>query len=410
MKALCWHGKHDVRIDTVPDPKIVHPTDVIVKITTTAICGSDLHLYDGIMPTMEKGDVIGHEPMGEVVEVGRDVRKLKTGDRVVVPFTICCGHCWFCERTLFSLCDNSNPNKEMAAKVLGQSPAGLFGYSHMLGGFPGGQAEYLRVPFADVGPIKIPEGLTDEQVVFLSDIFPTGYMAAENAGIEPGDTVAVWGCGPVGQFCIKSAWMLGAGRVIAIDREPERLQMAREHGKAETINFEKLSVYDQLMEMTGGRGPDRCIDAVGCEAHAGSTLPAMLDQAKAVVAITADRPHVLREAIVCCRKGGTLSIPGVYIGFPDKIPFGAIVNKALTLKSGQTHVPRYTEPLLRRIEAGEIDPSFIITHRLPLEQGPEAYKTFRDKKDGCIKVVLKPGEAFRAAEAGSAPGLSAKAS
>ncbi|MBV9998958.1 MAG: glutathione-dependent formaldehyde dehydrogenase [Verrucomicrobia bacterium] len=390
MKALCWHGKEDVRIDTVPDPKIVHPTDVIVKITTTAICGSDLHLYDGVMPTMEKGDVIGHEPMGEVVEAGRDVRKLKVGDRVVVPFTICCGHCWFCERTLFSLCDNSNPNKEMAAKVLGQSPAGLFGYSHMLGGFPGGQAEYLRVPFADVGPIKIPEGLTDEQVVFLSDIFPTGYMAAENADIEPGDTVAVWGCGPVGQFCIKSAWMLGAGRVIAIDREPERLQMAREHGKAETINFEKESVYDHLMDMTGGRGPDRCIDAVGCEAHAGSTLPAMLDKAKAVVAIAADRPHVLREAIVCCRKGGTLSIPGVYIGFPDKIPFGAIVNKALTLKSGQTHVPRYTEPLLRRIQAGEIDPSFIITHRLPLEQGPEAYKTFRDKKDGCIKVVLKP--------------------
>jgi len=390
LKALCWHGKEDVRIDTVPDPKIVHPTDVIVKITTTAICGSDLHLYDGVMPTMEKGDVIGHEPMGEVVEAGRDVRKLKVGDRVVVPFTICCGHCWFCERTLFSLCDNSNPNKEMAAKVLGQSPAGLFGYSHMLGGFPGGQAEYLRVPFADVGPIKIPEGLTDEQVVFLSDIFPTGYMAAENADIEPGDTVAVWGCGPVGQFCIKSAWMLGAGRVIAIDREPERLQMAREHGKAETINFEKESVYDHLMDMTGGRGPDRCIDAVGCEAHAGSTLPAMLDKAKAVVAIAADRPHVLREAIVCCRKGGTLSIPGVYIGFPDKIPFGAIVNKALTLKSGQTHVPRYTEPLLRRIQAGEIDPSFIITHRLPLEQGPEAYKTFRDKKDGCIKVVLKP--------------------
>jgi threonine dehydrogenase-like Zn-dependent dehydrogenase len=278
----------------------------------------------------------------------------------------------------------------MAAKVLGQSPAGLFGYSHMLGGFPGGQAEYLRVPFADVGPIKIPDGLTDEQVLFLSDIFPTGYMAAENADIEPGDTVAVWGCGPVGQFCIKSAWMLGAGRVIAIDREPERLQMAQEQGKAETLNFDKVSVYDQLMEMTKGRGPDRCIDAVGCEAHAGSTLPAMLDKAKAVVAIAADRPHVLREAIICCRKGGTLSIPGVYIGFPDKIPFGAVVNKALTIKSGQTHVPRYTEPLLRRIQAGEIDPSFVITHRLPLEQGPEAYKTFRDKKDGCIKVVLKP--------------------
>jgi threonine dehydrogenase-like Zn-dependent dehydrogenase len=390
LKAICWHGKEDVRIDTVPDPKIVDSTDVVVKITSTAICGSDLHLYDGMMPTMEKGDVLGHEPMGEVVEVGRDVRKLKVGDRVVVPFTICCGSCWFCQRSLFSLCDTSNPNKEMAAKVLGQSPAGLFGYSHMLGGFPGGQAEYLRVPFADVGPVKIPDGLTDEQVLFLSDIFPTGYMAAENAEIEPGDTVAVWGCGPVGQFSIKSAWMLGAGRVIAIDREPERLQMAREQGKAETINFEKVSVHDQLMEMTKGRGPDRCIDAVGCEAHAGSTLPAMLDKAKAVVAIAADRPHVLREAIICCRKGGTLSIPGVYIGFPDKIPFGAVVNKALTIKSGQTHVPRYTEPLLRRIQAGEIDPSFVITHRLPLEQGPEAYKTFRDKKDGCIKVVLKP--------------------
>lgn len=390
MRALCWHGKSDVRVDTVPDPKIEDPRDVVVKITSTAICGSDLHLYDGYMPTMEPGDVIGHEPMGEVVEVGSQVKALKKGDRIVVPFTISCGTCWFCQRQMFSLCDTSNPNAEVARKVMGQSPAALLGYSHMLGGFAGGQAEYLRVPFADVGPIKVPEGLPDEKVLFLSDIFPTGYMAAENAGIQPGDTVAIWGCGPVGQFAIVSAWMLGAGRVIAIDRVPERLEMAEKQARAETIDFGKEKVYDRLMEMTKGRGPDSCIDAVGAEAHAGGSFDAVLDKAKASVGLATDRPHVLREAILCCRKGGTLSIPGVYIGFPDKVPMGAAMNKGLTFKMGQTHVPKYHHMLLKRIEAGEVDPSFVITHRIPLEDAPAAYRTFRDKKDECIKVVLKP--------------------
>jgi threonine dehydrogenase-like Zn-dependent dehydrogenase len=390
MKALCWYGHGDVRVETVPDPKIIDPTDVIVKITSTAICGSDLHLYDHYMATMEKGDILGHEPMGIVVEVGSAVTKLKKGDRVVIPFTISCGSCWFCKRELYSLCDTSNPNAEIARKVMGQSPAGLFGYSHMLGGFPGGQAEYLRVPFADVGPLKIPEGLPDEKVLFLSDIFPTGYMAAENAEIEEGDTVAVWGCGPVGQFAIASAWMFGAGRVIAIDRVPERLAMAEKYGKVETINFDDENVYDKLMEMTGGRGPDRCIDAVGAEAHAGGSIDAVIDKAKAAVALGTDRPHVLRETIRCCRKGGTLSIPGVYIGFLDKIPFGAAMNKGLTMKMGQTHVKRYYNKLLDKIVAGEIDPSYVITHRMKLDDAPEGYKKFRDKEDGCIKVVLTP--------------------
>ena len=390
MRALCYHGKEDVRVDNVPDPIIQHSNDVIVKITSTAICGSDLHLYDGYMKTMEKGDVLGHEPMGVVVEVGSGVKRLKKGDRVVVPFTISCGECYFCQKSMFSLCDESNPNHEMAAKVMGHSPAGLLGYSHMLGGFAGGQAEYLRVPYADVGPLKIESDLPDEQVLFLSDIFPTGYMAAENAEIEPGDTVAVWGCGPVAQFCIQSAWMLGAGRVIAIDRVAERLLMAETKGKAETINFEKEDVYDRLMEMTKGRGPDSCIDAVGCEAHAQGSFDSVLDKVKAEVYLGTDRAHVLREAIMCCRKGGTISIPGVYIGFPDKVPFGAAMNKGLTFRMGQTHVPKYHALLLERIEAGDIDPSFVITHRLPLEDGPKAYKTFRDKDDGCIKVVLKP--------------------
>jgi len=390
MKALCWYGTNDVRIDTVPDPKIRDPRDAVVKITATAICGSDLHLYDGFMPTMEKGDVLGHEPMGEVVEVGSAVKTLKRGDRVVVPFTISCGSCFFCQKDLFSLCDTSNPNADVARKAMGQSPAGLFGYSHMLGGFPGGQAEYLRVPFADVGPLKIPAGMPDEKVLFLSDIFPTGYMAAENAEIEPGDTIAVWGCGSVGQFTIQSAWMLGAGRVIAIDRVPERLTMAQTQGKAETINFSDEGVYDRLMEMTNGRGPDRCIDAVGAEAHATGSFDAVLDKAKAAVYLGTDRPHVLREALMCCRKGGTVSIPGVYIGFLDKVPFGAAMNKGLTLKMGQTHMHRYMKPLLQKIEAGEIDPSFVITHRLTLDDAPGAYETFRDKQDGCIKVVLKP--------------------
>jgi threonine dehydrogenase-like Zn-dependent dehydrogenase len=391
MKALCWYGKGDVRVENVADPTIVDARDVILKITSTAICGSDLHLYNGLMPTMEKGDVLGHEPMGEVVEVGSAVTKLKVGDRVVVPFTISCGECFFCQKGMFSLCDTSNPNAEVASKAMGQSPAGLFGYSHMLGGFAGGQAEYLRVPFADVGPIKIPPGMSDDQVLFLSDIFPTGYMAAENCQMEQGDTVAIWGCGPVGQLAIQSAWMFGAERVIAIDRVPERLRMAEGYGSAETINFSKDNVYDRLMEMTGGRGPDRCIDAVGTEADAASSFDAVVDRAKAAAYLGTDRPHVLREAIMCCRKGGTLSIPGVYIGFLDKIPFGAAMNKGLTMKMGQTNVQKYLEPLLSKVEAGEIDPSFVITHRVKLEDAPKAYKAFRDKEDGCIKVVLKPG-------------------
>lgn len=394
MKALCWHGTHDVRVDMVPDPEIQNPSDAIIKITSTAICGSDLHLYDGFVPTMRAGDVLGHEPMGEVVEVGADVHKLKKGDRVVVPFTISCGKCFFCEKEMFSLCDNSNPNAEIARKLMGQSPAGLFGYSHMTGGFAGGQAEYLRVPFADVGPIKIPESLSDEKVLFLSDIFPTGYMAAENAEIESGDTVAIWGAGPVGQFAIKSAWMLGAERVICIDRVPERLQMAARQGGAEVINFEETGVYDRLMELTAGRGPDRCIDAVGTEAHGSGSFDALLDSIKSSVYLGTDRAHVLREAIMCCRKGGTLSVPGVYVGFLDKVPFGTAMNKALTIKSGQTHVQHYTAPLLKKIEEGEIDPSFIITHRLRLDEAPEAYKTFHDKQDGCIKVVLQPDGAM----------------
>ncbi len=390
MKALCWHGKHDVRIDTVPDPKIENPRDAIIKVTATAICGSDLHLLDGYMPTMEPGDVLGHEFMGEVVEIGENVDNLKVGDRVVVPFTMACGSCFFCDKQLYSCCDNSNPNSQQAEKVMGHSPSGLFGYSHMLGGFAGGQAEYVRVPFADVGPCHVPEGLADDQVLFLSDIFPTGYMAAENAEIEPGDTVAVWGCGPVGLFSIRSAWMLGAGRVIAIDRVPERLELARTYGKAETIDFSEVKVYDRLQELTNGRGPDRCIDAVGAEAHSFGALDAIVDAAKAKVGLGTDRPHVVREAIMCCRKGGTISMPGIYLGLLDHIPFGAFVNKALTLKSGQTHVHRYFKPLMKRIQQGEIDLSGIITHRAKLTDAPEMYQKFRDKEDGCVKVVLTP--------------------
>jgi len=390
VKALCWHGRSDVRVDTVPDPVIQDPTDVVVRITSSAICGSDLHLFNGFMPTMEEGDVLGHEPMGIVVEVGSEVKNLQKGDRVVVPFTISCGDCFFCKKTLFSCCDRSNPNEEVARLAMGHSPAGLFGFSHMLGGFSGGQAEYLRVPFADVGPLKIESDLSDEKVLFLSDIFPTGYMAAENCGIEPGDTVAVWGCGPVGQFAIRSAWMLGAARVIAIDCVPERLALARSFGKAETIDFEAEKVYDRLQELTKGRGPDRCIDAVGCEAHAGPAVDSVLDKVKAAVMLTTDRAHVLREAIMSCRKGGTISVPGAYVGAPDKIPMGAFMNKGLTMRSGQTHMQRYMKPLLEKIESGEIDPSFVITHRVALADAPEAYKTFRDKKDGCIKVVLTP--------------------
>jgi threonine dehydrogenase-like Zn-dependent dehydrogenase len=390
MKALCWHGKGDVRCESVPDPKIEDPRDVIIRVTSTCICGSDLHLYDNYMPTMKAGDILGHEPMGEVVEVGNSVTKLKKGDRVVVPFDIACGECWFCERQLYSCCDNTNPNAELAAAAMGHAPAGLYGYSHLTGGYAGGQAQFLRVVRAEANVLKLPDGVPDEKAVFLSDIFPTGYMAAENANIQPGDTVAVWGCGPVGQFCIQSAWMLGAGRVIAIDRVPERLKMAEKYGRAEVVNMDEVNVYDALQEKTKGRGPDGCIDAVGCEAHGTGTVDAVLDKGKALVGLTTDRAHVLREAIMCCRKAGTVSIPGVYVGFPDKIPMGAAMNKGLTLKMGQTHTQRYMGKLLDRIISNEIDPSFVITHRLKLEDGPAAYKTFRDKQDGCIKVVLKP--------------------
>jgi len=390
MRAVCWNGKTDMRVETVPDPEILNPRDAIVKITSTAICGSDLHLYDGYIPTMKKGDILGHEFMGEVVDLGREVKNLKIGDRVVVPFTISCGQCFFCKKELWSLCDNSNPNAWIAEKMMGHSPAALFGYSHMTGGYAGGQAEYARVPFADVGPMKVPDGLEDDKVLFLSDIFPTGYMAAENCGIEPGDTVAIWGCGPVGQFAIQSAWMLGAGRVIAIDRFPERLLLAKTWGRAEVINYEEVdSVLDVLRDATGGFGPDRCIDAVGMEAH-GTTLDAKVDKLKQNVKLTFDRAHVLREAIMACRKGGTLSLAGVYGGFLDKVPMGAAFNKGLTFKMGQTHMHRYMKPLLEKVEKGEIDPSRLITHRLDLDDAPWGYKTFRDKQDSCIKVVLKP--------------------
>jgi threonine dehydrogenase-like Zn-dependent dehydrogenase len=389
MKALTWHGEQDIRVEDVPRPELKNPNDAIIEITATAICGSDLHLYNGVMPGMEEGDIVGHEPMGEVVEIGSAVDRLEVGDRVVVPFTISCGSCWFCENDMYSLCGNSNPNADMVRKEMGHSPAGLFGYTHMLGGYAGGQAEYLRVPYADVGPVKIESDLSDQEVVFLSDVFPTGYMAAENADIDPGDIVAVWGCGPVGQFAIQSAWMFGAGRVIAIDRIPERLHMAADHGDAETIDYENASVYDRLMDMTSGRGPDRCIDAVGTEAH-GTGLAGVSDRLKQGVGLEDDRPYVLREAIKCCRKGGTLSVPGVYTGNVDSIPFGALMNKALTVKTGQTHVQRYLDPLLDKIESGEIDPSFVVTHEMPLERGPEMYQTFNDKEDDCIKVVLTP--------------------
>ncbi len=391
MKALVWHATNDVRVERVPDPTILNPRDAIVRITSTAICGSDLHLLDGYIPTMQAGDILGHEFMGEVIEVGKENQKLKVGDRVVVPFTIACGNCFFCQKDLWSLCDNSNPNAWMAEKLYGYTTSGLFGYSHLTGGYAGGQAQYARVPFADVGPLKIPAGIPDEQVLFLSDIFPTGYMAAENCDIQPGDVIAVWGCGPVGLMAVKSAWLLGAGRVIAIDSVPERLRMAREKCGAEIINFEKEDVFDQLKTMTGGRGPDGCIDAVGMEAH-GATLDAYIDKVKAAAFLATDRPNALRQAIHSCRKGGIVSIPGVYGGFLDKVPFGAAFQKGLTLRMGQTHMMRYMKPLLDRIERGEIDPSFVITHRLPLDSAAEAYKLFRDKQDECIKVVLKPHE------------------
>jgi threonine dehydrogenase-like Zn-dependent dehydrogenase len=389
MKALCWHGKEDMRCDTVPDPKIEHPRDAIIKVTATAICGSDLHMYGGLIPTMERGDVVGHETMGEVVELGAEVKNLKIGDKVVVPFTIACGECFFCKRGFYSGCERTNPNAEKAEKLWGHSPAGLFGYSHMLGGYSGGQAEYLRVPYADVGPIKVPDGLSDEQVLFLSDIFPTGYMAADYCNIQPGDTIAVWGCGPVGQMAVKSAFLLGAERVIAIDTVPERLVLARSSG-AYTLDFMKEDIYDALQEMTQGRGPDACIDAVGTEAEAMASLDSAWDRIKVATFMGTDRPHVLRQAIHCCRNFGTVSIVGVYGGFLDKIPMGSAINRGLTFKMAQTPVQHYLPQLTARIQNGEIDPSFVITHRAGLEQGPELYKTFREKKDGCIKVVMKP--------------------
>lgn len=391
MKAVCWMGKEKLQVNDVPDPKILNPRDAIVRITSTAICGSDLHLYDGFVPTLEQGDVLGHEFMGEIVEVGPGIHndKLKVGDRVVVPFTIACGGCFSCQEQLWSLCDNSNPNAWIAEKMMGYSPSGLFGYTHMLGGYAGGQAQYARVPFADVGPLKVPADLPDEKVLFLSDIFPTGYMGAENCNIRPGDTVAIWGCGPVGQFAIRSAFMLGAGRVIAIDREPERLQMAQAGG-AETLNFDEADdIVDALHVMTGNHGPDSCLDAVGMEA-AGHGVMFAMDRAKQMARLQVDRPIVLRQAIMACKKGGTVSVAGVYAGLIDKVPMGAFMNKGLTMKTGQTHMMRYMGPLLERVQRGEIDPSFVISHRLPIDAAPEGYRIFRDKQDHCTKVVLDP--------------------
>jgi len=392
MKAVCWMGKENMQVHNVPDPTILNPRDAIVRITSTCICGSDLHLYDGFVSTMEQGDIMGHEFMGEVVEVGPGISrdKLKVGDRVVVPFTIACGNCPSCKDNLWSCCDNSNPNAWIAEKMMGYSPSGLFGYTHMLGGYAGGQAQYARVPFADIGPLKVPEGVSDEKAVFLTDIFPTGYMGAENCNIRPGDTIAVWGCGPVGQFAIRSCFMLGAGRVIAIDRVPERLEMARAAG-AETLNFDEVDVLEALREMTGNQGPDACMDAVGMEGSGHGFVFAM-DKAKQFLHTQMDRPIVLRQAILACKKGGTVSVPGVYASFIDKVPMGAYVNKGLTMKTGQTHMMRYMQPLLERIERGEIDPSFVISHVVSIDQAPAAYRTFRDKQDRCTKVVLKPWE------------------
>ncbi|WP_439366917.1 zinc-dependent alcohol dehydrogenase [Bradyrhizobium sp. DASA03005] len=391
MKALVWHGKEDIRCDTVTDPEIQDPRDAIIKVTSCAICGSDLHLFHNFIPGMLPGDIMGHETMGEVVEVGSGVNgKLKMGDRVVVPFTIICGECDQCKRGNFSVCETTNRKRHLADKVFGHATAGLFGYTHLTGGYPGGQAEYLRVPFADATHIKVPAGIPDEQLLFLSDIFPTGWQAAAQCDIEPTDTVAIWGCGPVGQMAIRSAILLGANQVIAIDCLPERLSMA-EAGGATTINFETESVVERLQELTDGKGPEKCIDCVGMEAHVMPSLPdTLLDRAKQMVMAESDRPHVLREMIYVCRPGGIISVPGVYSGLSDMLPMGAFMNKGLTMRTGQTHVNRWTDDLLRRIEEGEIDPSFVITHTVPLAQGPEMYQVFRDKRDSCVKVVLKP--------------------
>ncbi|MFN8659940.1 MAG: zinc-dependent alcohol dehydrogenase [Candidatus Obscuribacterales bacterium] len=388
MKAATWHGTKDIRVEEVAEPQILAPTDAILEVTASAICGSDLHIYDGFVPTMEKGDILGHEFAGRVVEVGSAVQKVRVGDRVVVPFTISCGQCSFCSNQMFALCDRTNPNAEMQEKLIGHGTAGLFGYSHMYGGFPGGQAQFVRVPYVDVGAVVIPESMSDEQVLFLSDIFPTGYMAAENCNIQPGQTVAVWGCGPVGQFAIRSAFMLGAERVIAIDELPERLEMARKAG-AETIDFAAEDIGDALKQMTNGLGPDACIDAVGMEAS-GHTVDAVLDKAMQAVKLETDRPHVLREIFKVCRNGGTVSIPGVYVGVVQNFPIGIAFAKGLSLKMGQTHVQRYMPMLLERIQSGEIDPSFVITHKIGMDDIPEAYKTFVKKQQGAIKFFITP--------------------
>jgi threonine dehydrogenase-like Zn-dependent dehydrogenase len=390
MKANCWNGRNDVAVEEVPDPKILTDRDAIVRITSSAICGSDLHLYNGFIPTMKRGDILGHEFMGEVVETGRGVGNLKAGDRVVVPFPIACGACAACAEGLFSVCENSNPNAAMAEKVWGHSPAGIYGYSHMLGGYAGGQAEYARVPFADVGPIKIEDGLPDEQVLFLSDIFPTGYMGAEMCDIKPGDVIAVWGAGPVGLFAIASAYLLGAERVIAIDRFSYRLAKARDQANAETIDYEEVDVQEALRELTGGRGPDACIDAVGLESHHHAGPVYAYDRVKQAARLETDRPFALREAIMACRNGGTVSIIGVYGGFIDKFPIGSLMNRSLTVKTGQCHVQRYLRPLLERIQNGEIDPSFVISHTMSLSDAPKGYEMFKNKEDHCTKVVLKP--------------------
>jgi len=389
MKATTWEGPKHVEVTHVPEPEILNSHDAILKVSSTAICGSDLHLFNGFMPTMEHGDILGHEFMGEVVETGREVKKIKVGDRVVVPFPIACGQCWSCRQDMWSLCENSNPNAWMQEKMLGHHGSGVFGYSHLLGGFAGGQAEYVRVPFADVGPLKVPEGLSDEQVLFLSDILPTGYMGAEMCDIAPGDTIAVWGCGPVGQFAIASAKMLGAERVIAIDRFPYRLRIARERAGADvTINYEETSVMEALNELTGGVGPDGCIDAVGMESHAPG-IEGLYDKAKQSMRWENDRAAALRHAIMSCRNGRTVSVIGVYSGFIDKFPMGSLMNRSLTIKSGQCHVHRYMKPLLERILNGDIDPSFVITHRMKLDDAPVGYDIFNHKEDDCLKVVLK---------------------
>lgn len=389
MKAVVFHGKEDVRVEDVPNPKIMDEKDVVVQVTSTAICGSDLHMYDGYVVEMKEGDILGHEFMGVVIEVGKDVKKLKVGDRIAVPFNIACGSCDYCKRDMTSLCDNTNPDHHKLEALHGFAGAGLFGYSHLYGGYAGGQAEFVRVPFADVNHIKIPESLPDEKVLFLTDIFPTGYMAAENANIQAGDTIAIWGCGPVGQFAIRSAMMLGAEKVIAIDRFPERLRMAEDAG-AVTINYqEQKDVIERIKELTNNKGPKACIDAVGMEAH-GTGLPALYDKAKQAVRLETDRPTALREVIQACGKGGTVSIPGVYVGMIDKFPMGAAFGKGLTMKMGQTHVHKYLKKLLSYVENGVFDPSFIITHRLKLDEAADGYKMFRDKQDECIKVVLKP--------------------